>query len=281
VRYLGITKKKSITWCIFLAMLMLFFFSLPCNTTSADEVYTTFNTPRFILLIDRTQDSKGNQEIQLANLAQSSISILNNTYEELSRVFRTEPTKKVVLRFLSPEQFRRQTGAPSWTSAMYFRDEISIPLTNQTGLRMDELKRALRHEYVHAVVAELSHYRAPAWLDEGVAQLIEGQPNPLLGPALRDWARVNAAMPLDWLQNGFTTLDSAIVPAAYAESLFAVRKIVHTRGFSGITNYLNFLGQGVPEKQAFAQAFDVNPATFERQLTAEMHRWAQSGQVNP
>jgi hypothetical protein len=260
---------------------MLFFLSLVSNPTSADEVYTTFNTPRFILLIDRTQDTKGNQEIQLANLAQSSISILDNTYDELSRVFRTEPTKRVVLRFLSPEQFRIQTGAPSWTSAMYFRDEISIPLTNQTGLRLDELKRALRHEYVHAVVAELSHYRAPAWLDEGVAQLIEGPPNPLLGPALRDWARANAAIPIDWLQNGFTTLDSSIVPAAYAESLFAVRKIVHTSGFSGITKYLQLLGQGVPEKQAFTRAFDLETATFERQLTVEMRRWAQSGQINP
>src|SRR5690606_26447433 len=118
---------------------------------------------------------------------------------------------KVVLRFLPPEEFRRQTGAPEWTSAMYFRDEITIPLTKSTAWERDELDRALRHEYVHAVIAELSEYRCPAWLDEGVAQLLEGQVNPLLGPALRRWIALNPAIPLDWLQNGFTTLDSGYV----------------------------------------------------------------------
>ena len=251
-----------------------------CHLVLAEDAFTSYNTPRFTLFINGNHQPRGAQ-VQLSTVAQDSIDMLNSCYEEYSHVFRSEPVKKVVLRFLSPEEFRRQTGAPPWTSAMYFHNEISIPFTSTTGLRMDELRRALRHEYVHAVLAEFSDYRAPAWLDEGVAQLLEGPPNPLLGPALREWVKTNPALPLEWLKNGFTTLDPVIVPTAYAQSLFAVRKIVRASGFPAITAYLMRLRENVPEEQAFEDAFDSNAELFEQQLTSEMRRWAKSDQVDP
>lgn len=247
------------------------------STGGAD--YTTFSTPRFTLYIGGK--AKPEEPINADQIAEQSLSILNKTYEELSRIFRAKPTRKVVLRFLSPEEFKRQTGAPDWTSAMYFRDEITIPLTRSTGWERDELERALRHEYVHAVVAELSDYRCPAWLDEGVAQLLEGKINPLLGPALRRWIALNPAIPLDWLQNGFTTLDSAYVPAAYAQSLFATRKLVRRHGFHAITHYLELLRTGLSERRAFEVAFKITKPEFEQELTREIRLWASSRQVNP
>lgn len=245
------------------------------------ESYTTFDTPRFILHIGRPAEKRTGEEIEIRTIASNSITVLNETFEELSRIFQAQPQKKVVLRFLSPKEFRKQTGAPSWTSAMYFRDEITIPLTKKTGMDSEELRRALRHEYVHAFIAELSDYRCPAWLDEGVAQLLEGQPNPLLGPALRDWIRSNPALPLDWLRNGFTTLDAEFVPAAYAQSLFATRKLVQELGLSAVTKYLALLHAKVPEEEAFRQAFGRTKAEFERELTPQIRRWARSNRKHP
>ncbi|MCB0325137.1 MAG: hypothetical protein KDD69_16245 [Bdellovibrionales bacterium] len=259
----------------------------PCSVKAEQEGvraragsdYTTYTTPRFTLYIG--SDSKPSEPINADEVAEQSLKILNTTYEELSRIFRTQPKRKVVLRFLSPTEFRRQTGAPEWTSAMYFRDEITIPLTKANAWERDELHRALRHEYVHAVIAELSDYRCPAWLDEGVAQLLEGQINPLLGPALRRWVGLNPAIPLEWLQNGFTTLESAYVPAAYAQSLFATRKLIQQHGFQSVTNYLADLRKGVVERKAFERSFYRPKAQFERELTREMRRWAASREVNP
>ena len=215
------------------------------------------------------------------SVATASLEILNDTYDELSRIFNYEPTNKVVLRFLSPEEFKEQTGAPPWTSAMFYRGEISIPIKPGERINKSDLRRALRHEFVHAVIAELSGYRCPAWLDEGLAQLIEGEPNPLLGPALRRWIKDNEAMPMDWLHNGFTTLDSSLVPTAYAESLFATRSLVNTLGMGSLVKYLRQLRENTEERVAFEKAFGRTKAQFEGQLTKQIQRWSASGQFHP
>lgn len=243
--------------------------------------YTTINTPRFILYIGENPAANNERKPSEQDIAQTAISILDSTYEEIARIFQTRPEKKVILRFLSPTEFRFQTGAPEWTSAMYLRDEITIPVNARTLGNRLELQRALRHEYVHAVVAQLSDYRCPAWMDEGLAQLIEGRPNPLLGPALRQWIADNPAMPFDWLRNGFTTMENRFVPAAYAQSLFAVRRLIHQAGFPAAVNYLRYLRENKSEYEAFELAFARSLPRFEKELDRQIKRWANSDQVDP
>lgn len=265
---------------LFGSLLTLSHFVSADAARAIEPEYTTFNTPRFTLYFDSGERS-ADDGVFTKNVAERAIDILNRTADEYSRVFGERPQQRVVLRFLSPEEFRRQTGAPAWTSAMFYRGEISVPIVKARGINFNELHRALRHEYVHSVIAELSDYKCPAWLDEGVAQLLEGQPNPLLGPALRSWISSNSAMPLDWLQNGFTTLDAKIVPAAYAESLFAARTIVNTYGFSAIVKYLAALKSGTPENDAFTLAFSVEKSVFEEALTSQIKSWAGSSSLHP
>lgn len=254
--------------------------SLP-DAFGEEPSYAAFDTPRFILYIGDNKRAGSNEKVDAAQVAKQSIAYLNTTHDELSRIFEQKPSKKIVLRFLSPEEFRKQTGAPSWTSAMYFRDEITIPLSGSLGSNTEELNRALRHEYVHAFIADFSSYRCPAWLDEGVAQLLEGPPNPLLGPALRQWIAQNPAIPLNWLQNGFTTLDNDIVPAAYAESLFAARELIHLQGFRAVTDYLHYLHEGKSEPRAFFLAFGTKEFQFEQELTLKIKHWSESPAENP
>ena len=248
---------------------------------AAEPDYTTFNTPRFTLYFDSGDAPSIDDGVFTKNVADRAIDILNRTADEYTRVFGERPQNKVILRFLSPDEFRRQTGAPSWTSAMFYRGEISVPIVKAKGINFNELHRALRHEYVHSVIAELSDYKCPAWLDEGVAQLLEGQPNPLLGPAMRNWIKSNDAMPLDWLQNGFTTLDAKIVPAAYAQSLFATRTIVNSYGFSAVVKYLAALRSGKPENDAFVEAFSVEKSVFQEALTSQIRSWSASDALHP
>lgn len=246
-----------------------------------DPDYATYKTARFILHIDKHRSASSGDLRGPEDLASHSLSVLDQTFEDLEHIFATAPTRKVVLKFLSPAEFRRQTGAPAWTSAMFYRDEITVPMAEDKAIDYDELGRALRHEYVHAFVAEVSKYRCPAWLDEGVAQLIEGEANPLLAPALRKWVVRNPAIPLDWLHNGFTTLDSAVVPAAYAQSLFAARALVDTEGYSAVLEYLKGLGAGLEEPDAFERAFHQKKAKFENDLTPAMRKWAASDSAHP
>lgn len=252
------------------------------SEVKAEDFFRTYNTARFTLHIGSSPHKAPLRDVaSIEKLAQGSLKVLNSTHEELVRIFNYQPKQRVVLRLLTPRDFRLETGAPSWTSAMYFRGQISVPLTAAAKNNPQELYRALRHEYVHAFIADLSDHKCPAWLDEGVAQIIEGRPNPLLGPALREWIKDNKAMPLSWLKNGFTTLNSEIVPAAYAESLLISRTLINRHGFKSVKKYLQSIKQGKNNEQAFASAFGVAQDKFELSLTAHIKRWAGSSQRNP
>ncbi len=164
---------------------------------------------------------------------------------------------------------------------MFYRGEISIPLRNNKSININEMKRALKHEYAHAIIADLSNFRCPAWLDEGVAQILEGQVNPVLGPALRNWVGANELLPLSWLMNGFTSLENKLVPVAYAQSLFATRKIMEDKGFETIIEYLSLLKKNYPEKEAFEKAFKSSKKEFMKSLHQEALAWAKSEEINP
>lgn len=240
------------------------------------------SSPRFILYFGTEKRTEPDiNGIHGNELAEDALETLTTTSAEFQRIFGVDQKNKVVLRFLTPGDFRKLTKAPDWTSAMFYRGEISIPINPKRGLNSLELHRALRHEYVHAVIAEITNYRSPAWIDEGIAQLLEGQINPLLGPALRNWIKTSPAMTLNSLENGFTTLPAELVPAAYAESLFASRTLIRQYGFPAAVKFLVLLGEGKSEPEAFLLAFNETEAAFETRLTSQIRRWAASDQVNP
>lgn len=244
----------------------------------SSQKYTTFDTPRFTLYVANAQSQ---DSVYTKNIANSAIDILNQAAEEYSSVFRTKINNKVVLRFLTPYEFQKATGAPEWTSAMFYRGEISIPIKNNKSINLSEMKRAIKHEYAHAIIANLSDFKCPAWLDEGIAQLLEGQVNPILGPALRNWVSENDVLPLSWLMNGFTTLDNKLVPVAYAQSLFATRKIINEQGFESIIEYLSLLKENHKENDAFERAFKATKKEFTKNLQKDALFWAKSEEVNP
>lgn len=250
--------------------------------SSEDNNVETFDTPRFTLHIDSDSNSyDSSKKLDNKTLAKGALDTLNQTFEQLTKTFELYPTQKVTLRFLTPEEFSEQTGAPSWTNAMYYRGEISIPLSESNLKDIDDLNNAVRHEYVHAFLAEVTRHRCPAWMDEGLAQLIEGKPNSLLGPSLRKWIKNNDAIPLEDLRNGFTTLDRSVVPVAYAQSLFVSRLLVKEHGYAALKNYLLELRKEANPEDAFFKAFNVKQSEFETFLTSKILAWSNTALEHP
>ncbi len=70
--------------------------------------------------------------------------------------------------------FTGATGKPAWVAATTHGRRIELqPLA--TLKRRGILTQMLRHEYAHAVIAQLSHGRAPRWLAEGLAAHVAGE----------------------------------------------------------------------------------------------------------
>lgn len=243
--------------------------------TARAESEDQSSSPRYIFYVPASRSGPDLQRDQLVAAARTALDL---TYEDIAHTFMLRPRHSTVVRFLAPQDFHRKTGAPDWTSAMFLHGEITIPIRNQAAA---DIQRAVRHEYVHAAVSEFSGRRCPAWLDEGLAQIFEGTPNPILGPSLRDWTAHNEALPLDWLEGGFMSLNGELVPVAYAQSLFATKLLVQNLGYSAISKYLSLLQHGENEKAAFRTAFLVDQSTFQQNLTSRMREWAESGKVDP
>lgn len=276
MEYCGI-MKKLIFFSLSILVITIFY---PGYSSSIAETASTYQNPRFTLYFGK-ETKEQITFLSEKQIAKYAFDLLNSTFDEYTNLFGKTPKKKVTLRFLSPSEFKKHTGAPAWTSAMYFNNEITIPLNQKKGINLSELGRALRHEYAHAVIAEISSGKCPAWLDEGIAQYLEGRVNPLLGPALRKWISSNEAMPLSWLQNGFTLLNEDIVPAAYAQSLFSTRKIINDVGFLGIGKYFTLLEDGEKESKSFLEAFRIDQETFTANLSKDMRHWSHTTEINP
>lgn len=209
-------------------------------------------------------------------LAKKLSHFLTETHESYSQTFGEIPPLKTTVRLMDSEVFYKESGAPRWTNAMYYRNQITIPLAQGEEIDLQNLYRSVRHEYTHAVVNSLSGGRCPGWLDEGLAQWAEGVVNPALEPALKNWLRANRSpLPLSILQGGFTKLDIKMVPTAYAQSLFAAKSVINTFGFNHIRGYFESLRSGQDKADAFKQNFRVSDASFEKALAKSLNRWTR------
>ncbi len=198
---------------------------------------------------------------------------LEKSHSFFSKLFGDIPAFQSSVRLMDEEDFYAETGAPRWTNAMYYRKQIIIPMSRSEAIDFDNLFRSVRHEYTHAVIHALSNGKAPGWLDEGIAQWAEGSENPALRPALYNWLSDNKPLPLLMLQGGFTKLESKMVPAAYAQSLFAANTMINTFGFKEIRGYFDSLRTGSNKPGAFKNNFRMSESKFEQHLAKTLNRW--------
>ncbi len=191
---------------------------------------------------------------------------IKDAHEYFTQLFGEIPAFETSVRLLEQKSFYALTGAPSWTNAMFYRGQIVIPLSASEPIDYENIYRSVRHEFTHAVNGALTQNRCIGWLDEGLAQLEEGPENPLLLQALRDWMRSNRPVPFRLLQGGFTKLETAMVPAAYAQSLVAANSMVRGFGYTKIRRYFDSLREGADKADAFRESFGISEAVFENRL---------------
>ena len=199
--------------------------------------------------------------------------VVTDTHTLFSELLGELPPVETTVQLMDESTFFEVTGAPSWTNAIYYRGRIMMPLPESGAIDQENLERSLRHEYTHAIISALSGGKCPGWLDEGLAQWAEGTENPALQLALVSWIRKNPAVPLALLQGGFTRLETRMVAAAYAESLFASNTLMKSFGASALRDYFNRLRDGATRSEAFYGAFGIDEQTFEKRLANSLGAW--------
>ncbi|MBI5804641.1 hypothetical protein HZA73_01195 [candidate division TA06 bacterium] len=156
----------------------------------------------------------------------------------------------------SDQQFRDITHLASWAGAA-FDGRIRIPVANYQNDRQ-LLKNVLTHEFTHAAIYDMTGGRCPAWLNEGLAMLLEG-----LTP------KENIYVPLRDLQKPFTGLESGQALLAYKASLSAAYFLTSQYDWAFVRLLFSKMQQGTGFTQAFKESYGMGPDEFEQ-------RWKES-----
>jgi len=174
--------------------------------------------------------------------SRSLLAYLEQTYDDLARQFGDAPRQNIVVILYTDQAFFDVTQAPSWMGALN-DGKLRIPLRG-LDLVTGELARVLRHELTHSFINYLSRGRAPVWLQEGVAQMMEGRSISINGRVLAQGFAAGAYIPLNGLEGSFGNFSAPEAAIAYVESLAFVTYIVHTYGFSDVVRILQRIAEG-------------------------------------
>ncbi len=169
------------------------------------------------------------------------------------------------------EEFRGVTGAHDWTGGI-FDGKIRVPLR---GLAANgaATERILAHEYAHALVNELAGRRAPAWLDEGIAQRVAGEWSDERGRDAAERFRASFLVPLELLESSFGTIagrDEA--ERAYFEAYVAVDYLAYRYGPRSLKSFLAALAGGSTIPTALQGVYAIDYRRLNDEVEAHLER---------
>jgi tetratricopeptide (TPR) repeat protein len=173
------------------------------------------------------------------------------------------PAEPIGVILYTQEAFADITRAPGWVGALN-DGRIRVPVQGLTSVD-SELSRVLKHELTHSFIQQKTRGRCPVWLQEGLAQWMEGQRSGENAAVLMQIYDEKRAAPLATLEGSWMRLPPEAAGYAYAWALANVETIVQTDGMSDVTRILDRIASG-----------DSTEAAIREVLRADYNELAQS-----
>jgi tetratricopeptide (TPR) repeat protein len=230
--------------------------------TSAERDYSERDTSHFVLRFEGSQSSDVFRE-QL-------LSALEAHYQDLAHIFGSEPRSSVQVVLYTSQAFFDVTRAPTWIGALN-DGKLRIPLHGVDSVT-PELSRIVRHELTHTFVNHLSAGRCPAWLNEGIAQLLEPRTLGSRTARLTQVFRVEREIPLNMLERGFGSFSTEEAVLAYDESLLAASYLNAHYGMGDLIRVLQRIGLGDSVESALRSTLHSDYGRLEEDIRAELVR---------
>jgi hypothetical protein len=146
--------------------------------------------------------------------------------------------------------------APEWADG-WNDGSIRVPVQG-LDRPTPRLVQVLRHELAHSFVTARTGSNCPTWLQEGIAQWLEGGDPARDDAGLAARARSGRLQSLLTLEGPFRGLGEAEANLAYAESLSAVNHILRRSGEAGLVRLLLALGDRLPSEEALPVALGLS-----------------------
>lgn len=181
-------------------------------------------------------------------LAHDVLHTLEGHFEEISSELGYTPPEPIGVVLYTQQAFADITRAPGWVGALN-DGRIRVPVQGLTSVN-SELSRVLKHELTHSFIQQKTRGRAPTWIQEGVAQWMEGKRSDENAAVLVQIYEAGQAAPLGRLEGSWMGLSSDMARYAYAWALANVEYMVETQGMSDVERILDEIAQGGTTEQA-------------------------------
>jgi len=140
------------------------------------------------------------------------------------------------------QAFADITQAPAWVGALN-DGRIRVPVQGLSNLT-PELSRVLRHELTHSFIQQKTRGRAPTWIQEGLAQWMEGKRSDTSAATLIQMATSAPEQAAAHFEGDWMKMPNEIVGMAYAWALANVECILHAGGMSDLDRIMDRLASG-------------------------------------
>jgi tetratricopeptide (TPR) repeat protein len=192
---------------------------------------------------------------------------LESTADSLSEFFFVaSPPHSTVILYAGRRYFHL-VETPDWVGGFY-DGKIRVPIESG-GAHDESFLGLLRHELAHAFLDQISRGRAPAWLQEGLAQYVEGR-----RVSAREIRSMQGRMPASFFDEAEfsfrqrTDRDQALT--AYLLALSYVQHLIRIAGPGAAVCIVADLGQGRPLSEAFRREFGRAPSALEASWRASL-----------
>lgn len=103
-----------------------------------------------------------------------ALAVLEVAYDSISNLFDYLPENKMSLVLYEDKEYQGTGPRPDWVAAV-FDGKLRVPV-NMMAYR-DVYRPVLFHELTHSFVRAMTHANVPCWMNEGIAQVIDGSHN--------------------------------------------------------------------------------------------------------
>lgn len=184
----------------------------------------------------------------------------------------------------TPQEFYGELHAPTEVAGL-FDGKVRLPLRAQNRqssivIRQSSLREVLWHELAHAAVHQMAQARAPRWLHEGVAQVVQAEVGTLPNEALSIAARRGEAPSIAWLEGrgGMMAQGQPMEADLFYQTAWShVEYLREHRGWVGVRRVLLAVGSGTSVTEALAEVSGHDEATWDRLW----RRWLRQGVAAP
>ncbi len=173
-------------------------------------------------------------------LAHDVLRTLEQEFDQISAALDYTPPEPIAVILYTNQTFSDITRAPSWVGALN-DGRIRVPVEGLSSMT-DELARVLKHELTHSFITQKTQGRAPIWMQEGIAQYMEGKRSHDAAATLASEYEQHMEISLASYESSWMNLPPATVANAYAWSLAVIEAMVNANGMDDLGRILDRIG---------------------------------------